>query len=249
MTSANLQQKIEQVYHQYFSDFPIFSVTGDKVVGRFFKFELHSYFEPIHACADGLLLGHHAHLLATGPQQASIATPRLFALANDSSALVTLDRMVRTLHLLNYLAIDKSQSQTLFLSVDTALLGAVKERHGQFFEHLLRQLGSNMRKIVISLGADTLADIPQLSTAIHNYREHGFGIALTLPQAKRINASQTREMDVDYLFLDQLGDKPLALAENADGRLKLIHRSIGNGDPATRRIAPGFQYYCSGLIT
>lgn len=133
MTGTKLQQQIEQVYHQYFSDFPIFSVDKGQVVGRFFKFELRSYFEPVYASDTEQLLGHHAHLQASGPHQPNIGSQRLFALARDSSALVTLDRMVRTLHLLNYLALDNSQALTLFLSVDTALLGAVKEKHGQFF--------------------------------------------------------------------------------------------------------------------
>ena len=201
MTGTRLQQQIEQVYHQYFSDFPIFSVDQGQVVGRFFKFELRSRFEPVYAGDSRQLIGHHAHLQASGPQQADIGSQRLFALARDSSALVTLDRMVRTLHLLNYLALDNSQALTLFLSVDTALLGAVKEKHGQFFEHLSRQLGGDIRKIVISLASDALTDMAQLRTAIDNYRQHNFGTAITLSNAGQVQLIRDENIDVDYLFL------------------------------------------------
>lgn len=201
MTGTKLQQQIEQVYHQYFSDFPIFSVDKGQVVGRFFKFELRSYFEPVYASDTEQLLGHHAHLQASGPHQPNIGSQRLFALARDSSALVTLDRMVRTLHLLNYLALDNSQALTLFLSVDTALLGAVKEKHGQFFEHLSRQLGGDIRKIVISLGSDALADVAQLRTAIGNYRQHNFGTAIRLDNDNQRQQIEDGNIDVDYLFL------------------------------------------------
>ena len=109
--------------------------------------------------------------------------------------------MVRTLHLLNYLTLDNSQVLTLFLSVDTALLGAVKEKHGQFFEHLSRQLGGDIRKIVISLGSDALGDVAQLRTAIGNYRQHNFGTAIRLDNDDQRQQIEDGNIDVDYLFL------------------------------------------------
>lgn len=178
MLSTTLPQQVEQIYSQHFADFPLFACDGAEISSRFFKFELYSRFRPIVSLHDGSLLGHRAALLAQAPDQTQVPAARLFELAGSNSALVTLDRMLRTLHVLNYLRIDPQQCNSLLLPVDTALLGAVRQGHGRFFEQLLGQLGYRPHRVVLTLRTDALHDPQQYRAALASYREHGFGVAL-----------------------------------------------------------------------
>ncbi|WP_171013805.1 EAL domain-containing protein [Chitinivorax sp. B] len=175
MQAHQLAHHIEQIYSQHFLQFPPFRMEHGQVVGRFFKYRLMSVFHPVVSLTDHEVIGWRAVLRCVSQDEQLVEPLRLFALAFDNSGLVNLDRLVRTLHVLN--ALHQGLDGGLFLDVHPRLLGVVKDEHGRFFERVLQQFGLTPERIVIHLPSGTPGDAVLLAKAIANYRQRGYRVA------------------------------------------------------------------------
>ncbi|NBQ88924.1 MAG: EAL domain-containing protein [Betaproteobacteria bacterium] len=110
-----------------------------------------------------------------------ITDETLIRLQTTDTAAVAMDRLFRTLHMLNHLACAR-EDEDLWLPISLRHLLAVAQDHGAFFEDLLRRCGLGPARIVLVLQLPALRgeDSAHLLTAVQAYRARGFRLALAL---------------------------------------------------------------------
>jgi EAL domain-containing protein (putative c-di-GMP-specific phosphodiesterase class I) len=127
-------------------------------------------------------LGYQAVTLRAEDGQAAPCDP--FQDSLDDPELVALDRMVRTMHAINFLG--AKRHGLLFLRVHERLLKSVKYDHGRHFSNVLVSFGLNPGRIVIELPAAAVAHRTFVGYLTKSYQRHGFKVAGNLPNAGQI---------------------------------------------------------------
>ena len=162
--------------------------------GRVFVYytdlRLASEFSPVIDTASGLLGGHCARLRVTRKRDGKLLdAATLFALPEDDQDLIFVDRLVRTLHTLNYLTYSERHAQhLLLLKVHPRHVASVAADHGLAFEEILRACGLLPQNVVLELeiaathahGAanNPAADPAHWLRAAANYQSRGYAVAV-----------------------------------------------------------------------
>jgi len=134
----------------------------------------------------------HRVLRATTRSGHAISADALLRLQPSEDAATAMDRLLRTLHMLNHLAC-ATVDQDLLVHISLRHVLAVERGHGAFFEDLLRRCGLGPDRIVLvgaALPADN-ADYCRLVEAYAGYASRGFRIAIDLlaqPDAESLAA-------------------------------------------------------------
>jgi EAL domain-containing protein (putative c-di-GMP-specific phosphodiesterase class I) len=142
-------------------------------------------------------LGFQAVTLRTQDGSAAPCDP--FQDSLNDPELVSLDRMVRTMHAINFLG--ARQHGLLFLRVHERLLKSVKYDHGRHFSNVLLSFGLNPGRIVIELPAAAVAHRTFVGYLTKNYQRHGFKVAGNLPNAGQI-LSVSDMARLDFVKMD-----------------------------------------------
>lgn len=157
-----------------------FASEGGRVFVYYANLRLESSFTPIVDTADGRPRGHVATLTATrktGHQK--LASEAIFRLPEDNDEFIFLDRLVRTLHTLNYLTYPQRHSDgLLLLKVQPRHVASVAADHGLAFEEILRACGLLPEQITLELDIDGADDPGHLARAIGNYKSRGYRLAI-----------------------------------------------------------------------
>lgn len=182
---------------------------------NFAKLRLESFFSPIVAIADGELRGHAAGLHAYGLNNHQLLEPEaVFVLPSDDDEFIYLDRLVRTLHALNYLTyLNRHARGTLLLRVHPRHLASVAVSHGMAFEEVLRACGLLPEQITLEIEIDGVDDAAHLVRAVANYRSRGYGIAVGRFGRREINFALLHEINPAIVKFDPLllsSTRPLA---------------------------------------
>ena len=117
----------------------------------------------------------------------------------DDRELVTLDRLARTLHAINFFGAQRHGM--LFLRVHERLLKSVKYDHGQHFSSVLLGFGLNPSRVVIELPSAAVAHRTFLGYLVNNYQRYGFKVAGNLPNAGHI-LSVSDMARLDFIKID-----------------------------------------------
>jgi EAL domain-containing protein (putative c-di-GMP-specific phosphodiesterase class I) len=117
----------------------------------------------------------------------------------DGQELVAFDRLMRTLHAINFFG--AQQHGLLFLCVHERLLMSVKYDHGQHFSSVLVSLGLNPARVVIELPSAAVAHRTFLGYLAKSYQRFGFKVAGNLPNAGHI-MSVSDMARLDFLKID-----------------------------------------------
>lgn len=152
-------------------------LSDGTVVGRFYRSDLSSVFQPVVAADSNLLFGHEAFVRAHGGGGQDLTPWNLFSLVANDESLVALDRLCRTIHAGNFLR-DGATPGKLFLNVHGRLLAAVNDDHGHTFRAVIDRLGIEPSRIVIETPAAANLDRPLLALVLANYRINGFRVAV-----------------------------------------------------------------------
>ncbi|MEY2697050.1 MAG: hypothetical protein RL333_1188, partial [Pseudomonadota bacterium] len=187
---------------------PPFDFRAGQVFGRFGNLTFTSEFRPIRQLSSlDQIRGHD-----TAPLIFSAAnlegTPE--GLVDESvPTIVSLDRLSRTVHMLNYLLLDQDNG-SLFLHVHPQHILTVKKDHGAYFEDIIRSCGLSIRRIVVSLTLSTRQDanLPVLLDRLRNYRERGYAIAIRFDA----NTPETLTEKVKNHFLHRLAPDHVRLS-------------------------------------
>ena len=146
------------------------SFDGRKVLGHFENLNFTSELRPIYSASQPeTILGHDTKPLSFRSQ--AIQELPALSIHSETSNIVNLDRLTRTVHMLNYL-LSSHGDGLLFLEVRANHVLSVARDHGAYFEEIIRSCGLPTDRIVITLG---LGKTHQHQTALllerlRNYR-------------------------------------------------------------------------------
>lgn len=159
-------------------DAPPLSYEKGNVHGRFGNLSFTSELKPVRLHAEPhLITGRDTSPLVFTPAN-SVDTTRLLY-SEEMPNIVSLDRLSRTVHMLNYLTLNEDDSN-LFLHVHPHHVLTVKKDHGAYFEDIIRRCGLPVRRIVISLTISPVyeSQLLLLLERLRNYRERGYSTAV-----------------------------------------------------------------------
>lgn len=182
-----------------------FVAEGGRVFVYFGDLRLDSDFSPIVDTASGAICGHAVQLQATRrDKKLSLDSESVFRLPGDNEELVFLDRLVRTLHTLNYLTYSgRREGGLLLLKVHPRHVASVADDHGMAFEEILRACGLLPKQITLELEIDGIDDTAHLSRAISNYQRRGYSIALARLGATEIDLPLLQRSRPAYVKFDR----------------------------------------------
>ncbi|MEW6039500.1 MAG: EAL domain-containing protein [Pseudomonadota bacterium] len=165
---------------QLLSENPL-EFRGDRVEGRFGDVRLSTELHPIRlAHAPPIVIGYDASLKASQTASSPDSTEQqVYALAEDGPPVVNLDRLCRTIHMLNFLPIAHDDG-SLFLHVHPRHILGVKRNHGAYFEDVIFRCGLSPRRVVITVQVTPVYDrqFVRLLEGLKSYRDHGYGTAI-----------------------------------------------------------------------
>ena len=183
-------------------DQPFVAVDG-RVFLHYANIRLESQFLPIVEARSGKAHGHAASLQAFGlSTRQPIPAESVFVLPSDDSEFVYLDRLVRTLHALNYLT--RPARGNLLLQVHARHVMSVPADHGLAFEEILRPCGLFPEQITLEINIEGVEDRPHLIKAVASYRSRGYGIAIGHFGRRQLDFGILRELRPDIVKLDSL---------------------------------------------
>lgn len=177
-------QHLVDYFNQRFSEEnglsePPLALSGKRVEGRFGGWVFTSRLQPIRlSTSPSFVIGHDAAPVVVSPAGADgDGTHLLFA--DDVPSVVSLDRLSRTVHMLNYLPIAHDEG-ILFLQVHPRHVLAVKRDHGAYFEEIIQRCGLVLRRVAITLTVSPAYDrqLTLLLERLKNYRDRGYATAI-----------------------------------------------------------------------
>jgi EAL domain-containing protein (putative c-di-GMP-specific phosphodiesterase class I) len=198
-----LQQLVEY-FNQRFTEEqglgdPPLRLNGTRVEGRFGNLRFSSILQPVRlAESPALVIGHDASSFI--PDTPSDSTLPFHAQATDETLnIVNLDRLTRTVHMLNYLPVAHEDGH-LFLHVHPRHVLAVKRDHGAYFEEIIRRCGLSTRRIVITLQISPVYDrqLILLLDRLRNYRDRGYSTAIKFDD--RAGESFLERYCIEFLY-------------------------------------------------
>jgi EAL domain-containing protein (putative c-di-GMP-specific phosphodiesterase class I) len=192
-----------------------FVAEDGQVFVHFAKLRLESHYSPIIDLASGELHGHAAGLHAFGLNKHRLLEPdAVFVLPSDDEQFVYLDRLIRTLHVLNYLTyLNRRSRGTLLLKVHPRHLASVAASHGLAFEEVLRACGLLPAQITLEIEIDGVDDTAHLLHVVANYKLRGYGIAVGRFGRRATDFALLRDIGPTIVKFDPrllLGSEPLA---------------------------------------
>jgi EAL domain-containing protein (putative c-di-GMP-specific phosphodiesterase class I) len=202
MVQKNIELLKEDLREALYLDLDEFGLEAkdDEVISKFIGLWLYSAFQPIRDVRKtGELLGHEALLRPSiGPE--SVSPVFAFDFADSQGRLVKLDRVARTLHMLNYLLLPANKG-LLFLNVHPKLLVSVNA-HGKVFERILHTHSVPTHQVVIEIPENAVENEKHLREAIDNYRDRGYRIAIDDFGVKQYNLERLWQLSPDFVKLE-----------------------------------------------
>ncbi len=158
---------------------PPLSVKAGQVESRIGGLLLATEFHPIRRANEpSKILGHDATLRAFPPETSQSLAVKVFH-QPEAGDIVNLDRLCRTIHMLNYLPVSHENGY-LFLHVHPRHVLGVKSDHGAYFEEVIFRCGLVPRRVVISVAVSPLYDrqFVRLQQGLRNYQNRGYSTAI-----------------------------------------------------------------------
>ena len=201
-----LQQRIEELksglHEALYLDLDEFGLEaeGNDLFSKFIGLSISSAFQPIFRAGQyAHPVGYEALLRpAIGPDP--VNPEFAFSFADTQGKLVKLDRVARTLHTLNYLALPEDRG-LLFLNVHPKLVVSVNA-HGKVFERVLHHHSVPTHQVVIEVQESAIGIDKQLIEAIDNYHDRGYKIAIDNFGRKHTNLDRLWKISPDFIKLD-----------------------------------------------
>ncbi|WP_442497941.1 hypothetical protein [Methylobacter sp. sgz302048] len=264
-----LQQLVEyfndRFEHEHHSRVRTFILDDGKINGLFGPIRIGSIFLPIHhADRPEEIAGHAAQISVSTYESHQQQTFEIENLLTDAvkqpvdfESIINLDRLCRTVHMLNYLPLTHFDG-VLVLEVDPRHIFGVKRDHGAYFEEVIVKCGLATHNVVISMTVNNFYSLhpARLLEGLNNYRNRGYRIALNLvslyaahnvrdlitklaPDYLRINAPKPDQDAADGIAVLQALKNLKALADSVAGQA--ILQQIERKEQAALAAQAGFD--------
>jgi len=270
-----LQQLVEyfndRFEHEHHSRVRTFILEDGKINGLFGPIRIGSIFLPIrHADRPEEIAGHAAQISVSTYESHQQQTFEIENLLTDAvkqpvdfESIINLDRLCRTVHMLNYLPLTHFDG-VLVLEVDPRHIFGVKRDHGAYFEEVIVKCGLATHNVVISMTVNNFYSLhpARLLEGLNNYRNRGYRIALNLvslyaahnvrdlisklaPDYLRINAPKPDRAATDGIAALQALENLKALADSVAGQA--ILQQIERKEQAALANQAGFDLVQGGF--
>ena len=189
-------------------DAPPLTFDGERVRGRFGNLTFTSRLKPVRLqTRPSQLTGHDTAPLVFTPASPNDTTHLLYG--QDAPNIVSLDRLSRTVHMLNYLLLDQPEG-SLFLHVHPHHVLTVQKDHGAYFEEIIRRCGLPLRRVVISLTLSRVSETQHLLLLerLKRYHERGYSTAVRFDElaasefVERFSRQFLHRFAADYVRFD-----------------------------------------------
>lgn len=183
---------------QDLKEYPLKLLNG-RVESTFGGYQLASELHPIRSAENPWIIqGHDATLYADPPETSQSLMEKVFETASNGG-VVNLDRLCRTIHMLNYLPISH-ESHYLFVHVHPRHLLGIKEDHGAYFEEIIFRCGLSPRRVVITVPVKPLYDhdFLRFRQGLKNYQNRSYSIALQFTE--QANEPFTERYCIELLY-------------------------------------------------
>lgn len=170
---------------QGLAEYPL-ALRNGRVESRFGGQRLATEFHPIRrADQPEAIVGYDATVFAVQPDTSQAAVEKAFQEA-DVGGAVNLDRLCRTVHMLNYLPI-AHDSGYLFLHVHPRHILGVKRDHGAYFEEVIFRCGLSPRRVVVTVPVKPVYDqqFTRLLEGLKNYQQRGYATAVKFDEQSK----------------------------------------------------------------
>lgn len=192
--------------------------AGERALARFDGLRLSSVFQPLYDLQRRVVIGHEALLRATAPDGRAVGPEAVFSLPAAGSDIVHLDRLVRTLHALNFLVQRQQAGGYLYLNIHPRHLTTICGSHGLVFEAILKRCGLAPADIVLEVLESEIDDDSHLLDAVNNYRQRGYVIAIDDFGRRHSNLDRLWRLQPEIVKLD----RSLIVAAAEDKRAALV---------------------------
>lgn len=207
-TLASLIEAFKKTLQLDFDALNLETTQTGEFISEFAGVHLASAFQPIYDITSGDFHGHEALLRPKLGDIQEVTPDFAFTYADQSDKLIKLDRVSRALHVLNYHQIFK-ENGLLFLNVHPSLLMRVNE-HGKVFERILHDHAVSTERVVIEVrdfdtfevASDLQANEQKLESAIKNYQERGYKIAIDRFGSASSFVSRVWKLNPEYVKFD-----------------------------------------------
>lgn len=202
-TSIAIEQLKAQLRESLYLDLDEYGLeeqSSGEFNSAFLGLQLNSAFQPIYDSEAGDLFGHEAFIRPSLGGQQAINPEFAFSFAGQVGKLVKFDRVVRTLHVLNFRQI-YAENGLLFLNVHPNLLMSVNA-HGKVFERILHANSVPTHRVVIEIQESVVEHEHQLADAIENYTERGYRIAIGNFGSKHSHLERLWKLAPEFVKLD-----------------------------------------------
>jgi predicted signal transduction protein with EAL and GGDEF domain len=170
---------------QNLTEYPL-ALRNGKVESRYGGHRLATEFHPIRSAHQpDKIVGYDATIFAIQPETSHTAVEKVFQTA-DVNGVINLDRLCRTIHMLNYLPIAHDNGY-LFLHVHPRHILSVKKDHGAYFEEVIFRCGLSPRKVVITVPLKPVYEqqFNSLMDGLKNYQKRGYATAVKFDEQSK----------------------------------------------------------------
>jgi EAL domain-containing protein (putative c-di-GMP-specific phosphodiesterase class I) len=171
---------------------PLFLNGNGEISARWQNLTLSSVFQPIYRSTDPINpFAYEAFVRCIDVYGNQIKPGDLFTKLVDHDEITSLDRLCRTIHLLNF-TLHGIDDALLFLNVHEGLISAVDDNHGSAFRKVVDALGFSPNRIVIELPISLVKDTKRLHFVLQNYRLNSLEVAINIDSIADLQGSSER---------------------------------------------------------
>ncbi len=177
---------------------PLFLDETGAISARWQNLTLSSVFQPIYKSNElTKSFAYEAFVRCQDAEGNSIGITDLFLKPEDQDQITGLDRLCRTIHLLNFTLQDIPHA-LLFLNVNEGLISAVDDNHGAAFRKVIDALGFSSNRIVIELPVSLIKDKKRLHFVLQNYRLNSLEVAINIDSINDLQG-MTERANIHYI--------------------------------------------------
>ena len=181
-----------------------FFKADDSYWGRFGNLILGSRFHAVLAYPDNQLIGFNSELLVRSSTGNLLDIDSIFNSLDSTDQIIHLDRLVRTLHSLNYLQHHDGRRDLLLLPVQPRHIISVTSDHGKTFEKILSDCGLGPARVLLHTRLINREQLAHFHRALTSYRSHGYNIGIQLTSTHDLALLLELNLNPDAIFIDSL---------------------------------------------
>ncbi len=178
-----------------------FYKAQDMYWARFGSLTLGTDFHAINAWNKKQVIGYEAELVVRASTGNILDIDSIFNSLDSTDQIVHLDRLVRTLHSLNYLQKFDGQNHLLSLHVQPRHIVSVSNDHGRIFESILSDCGLTPERVLLHTRLLDSATLTHFSNALGSYKSKGYKIGVSITQARELTLLANLDLELDVIFI------------------------------------------------